>query len=343
MNTKISILVIVIGVLWTSHLKAQKTDSIYHINSNILTGDFKKMVYGVATFKMTGMGTVNVDEYVISSIKSQKLFEIKVKSGWVYYGRLDTSFHKRKLNVVRDGTRKLLDIPQIVEIYPIHNNFWKKLSGSFGMGYEYSKGSDIGKINISGVFKYRKKKTNWKLSWDNHITYEADSIKSSKANSQLSYERDLQRYWSFGSHIANSHNSELGIQQRVSLAALIYRDVLYSNIMRIYLGAGLSGGPEKKYGEETFNNVLNGLFTANWTIYKLSSPEIKLESEIAYLPYLSEESRHRFTVNVYPHIEVVNNFYVGLKYYYELDSNPDDDNNSKTDWGINLNISYSFH
>ena len=40
---------------------SQKTDTIYHINGNILTGEFKKMKYGIASYSMDGMGTINVE------------------------------------------------------------------------------------------------------------------------------------------------------------------------------------------------------------------------------------------------------------------------------------------
>ena len=57
---------------------AQKTDTIVHINGNILTGDFKKMNYGVVTWKMDGMGTIDLEEPKIQTIISSKMFEIKM-------------------------------------------------------------------------------------------------------------------------------------------------------------------------------------------------------------------------------------------------------------------------
>jgi len=44
------------------HLHAQKTDTIVHINGNVLTGDFKRMNYGIVTWKMDGMGTISLEE-----------------------------------------------------------------------------------------------------------------------------------------------------------------------------------------------------------------------------------------------------------------------------------------
>jgi len=47
---------------------AQKTDTIIHINGDVLTGDLKKMAYGVVTWKMDGMGTISLEEVKINTI-----------------------------------------------------------------------------------------------------------------------------------------------------------------------------------------------------------------------------------------------------------------------------------
>ena len=51
----IKFLVIVFSLL-SFAASAQKIDTIYHINGNILTGDVKRLVYGVVSYKMDGMG-----------------------------------------------------------------------------------------------------------------------------------------------------------------------------------------------------------------------------------------------------------------------------------------------
>ncbi len=54
----LQILFVLFTVSLSGHLYAQKTDTIVHINGNVMTGELKKIVYGVATWKMSGMGIV---------------------------------------------------------------------------------------------------------------------------------------------------------------------------------------------------------------------------------------------------------------------------------------------
>ena len=96
-----SIVVLFISIFFLQeNIFAQKTDTIVHVNGDILTGDLKKMIYGVATWKMDGMGTISMEEVKINTIKSKKLFEIKMKSGLIYFGSFDTSHIDRKVYIL---------------------------------------------------------------------------------------------------------------------------------------------------------------------------------------------------------------------------------------------------
>lgn len=54
------ILFIVFFIFLSEEAKAQKIDTIYHTNGNILTGDIKKLNYGVGTWSMQWMETISL-------------------------------------------------------------------------------------------------------------------------------------------------------------------------------------------------------------------------------------------------------------------------------------------
>lgn len=168
---------------------AQKTDTIIHINGNVLTGDLKKLVYGVATWKMDGMGTISIEEPKIKTIKSDKLFEIKMYNGFIYFGSFDTSNIPRMVNIVVTNGRNLVHLEEIVEIYPLRRSFWKRTSGNFSLGANFSKGSNVGNIAFSGNLDYRKRKSYFELSWDDNNTFQADTLSSTKTDVDLAWQR----------------------------------------------------------------------------------------------------------------------------------------------------------
>ena len=202
---------------------AQKTDTIIHINGNVLTGELKKMVYGVATWKMDGMGTISMEEPEINTLKSMKLFEIKMNNGVIYFGSFDTSNVYRKVYILADNERILVSIDDIVEIYPIKRSFWMRTTGNFSLGANFSKGSNVGTVAFSGNLDYRKKKSFFSLTWDDNNTFQGDSLSSTKADIELAWQRILKNKWSVGLSVGATQNTELGYKLKIDLSQSVLR------------------------------------------------------------------------------------------------------------------------
>lgn len=341
---RVSILLLVTTLFVHQFAYAQKIDTIVHINGNILKGDLKKLIYGVATWKMDGMGTINMEEVKINTIKSPKMFEIKMKDGFIYFGSFDTSGIDRKAYIVMTNGRELVDISEIVEIYPIKRNFWMRTSGNFSLGLNYSKGSTVTTVTFSGSLSYRKKRSYWDFTWDDNNTFQADTLSSSKADFSLAWQRLLKNHWSVQLATSMAQNSELGTKRRTGVAILGIRDITYNNWNRFYAGAGLSVNNEVPYGDAEVTNDLLGVITLVWKVYKYTAPKVWLDANVAYLPYFTDPGRNRITFNLNPQVSVIgDDLKVGFTSYYAYDSKPSGDADSSDDYGLNLTITYSFH
>ena len=323
---------------------AQKIDTVYHINGNVLTGDFKKLVYGIVTYKMDGMGTINIETPKINSFKSVKRFDVRLKNGSRYYCSFDSSAYKRKVNMLISSGRKLIDIDDVVQIYPIKKSFWLRTSGNFGLGFNYSKGSDLATINITGRLDYRKRNSSFYFTWDNYDTFQADSLNSTKIDARLGWERFLRSKWSAGTNIGMSQNSELGTKLRLDIAVVGLYDFVFNQWNRLNAAAGMSLQQETPYDESDVTENVVGVFGVTWKVYKLTSPKIWVDSDISFIPYFTTEGRYRTNINLHPKIGLVgNDLKLGFKFYYSYDSEPPTANASKEDWGLNLEVSYYFH
>ena len=323
---------------------AQKTDTIVHINGNVLTGELKKLVYGVATWKMDGMGTISLEEVKINTIQSSKLFEIKMKNDLVYYGSFDTSGMDRKVNILGSHGKALINIAEIVEIYPIKRNFWMRSSGNFSLGANFSKGSNVGTIVFSGNLDYRKRKSYFNLSWDDNNTFQGDTLSATKADIILAWERTLKKKWSTQVALIAAQNSELGTKLRLGINTIGIKDIHYNNWNRLYIGGGLSVSQETPYDDSGVRDDLAGLFTMVWKVYKYTIPKVWVDTDVSFLPYITDPGRYRAVFNLNPKISIINdNFKIGFKFYYNYDSKPATDASSTTDFGMNLELTYSFH
>lgn len=323
---------------------AQKTDTIYHINGNILTGDLKKLTYGVITWKMDGMGTISLETPKVNTIKSNKQFEIILKNGLYYFGSFDTCGINRHVKIVVSNGVEVVKIDDMVEVYPIKMNFWLRTSGTFGLGINFTKGSDIATINFSGDLNYRKRKSSISLAWDDNNTYQSDSLKSTKTDITLSWERLIHKKWSIGTAFGYGQNSELGYKSRLDVSLIGIYNLAYNMWNRLYLAGGLSGQRETPYDTSALSYDLAGLITTVWKVYKYTNPKIWVDASVSYFPYLTNWGRNRITVNLSPKISVISDdLKIGYRFYYTYDNKPTAQSAATTDWGINLEISYSFH
>ncbi len=302
------------------------------------------MVYGVVTWKMDGMGTISLEEVKMRTLKSPKKFEVKLKNGQIYFGSLDTSGFDRKVNIVLTNGRELVDLDDIVEIYPIRRSFWLRTSGNFSLGANYSKGSDVATIVFSGNLTYRKRKSSFYLNWDNNSTIQSDTLSATKADATVSWERMLKKKWSLGTILGINQNSELGTKLRLNFALLGIHDFVYNNWNRFYGGAGLSVQRETPFDSSAISNDLAGIVSVVWKVYKYTNPKVWVDINANYIPYFTSSGRTRLDFNVNPKVSVVNNdLKLGFRIYYTYDSEPTAETGASDDWGFNLEITYSLH
>ncbi len=323
---------------------AQKTDTIIHINGNILTGDLKKMNYGVVTWKMDGMGTISLEEPIINTIISSKIFEIKMDNGRIYFGSFEANDEKRKVNLILINEDIIVDIDDIVEIYPIRNSFFSRLSGNFSLGANYSKGSNVATLAFSGNLDYRKRKSSFGLTWDTNDTYQGDTLSSSKFDITLDWERSLKNNWYSDLSIGVSKNLQLGTERRWNINLSGVKDLAYNEWNRLYVAAGLNVSKEIPVGDGETTDDIAGLFQLKWKVYKLKGGKVWVDADINYLPYLTGDSRNRFNLNLSPQVSIFSNdFKIGLNFYYTYDSRPQNVDASNDDYGLNLQFTYSLH
>ena len=322
---------------------AQKTDTIVHINGNILTGDLKRMVSGVVTWKMDGMGTISMEEPKVNTIISKKQYQIKMETGIIYFGHFEASDLDRRVYVVTEDQKILIPISEIVEIYPSRKSFFLRTSANFSLGLNYTKGSGIATLALAGNIDYRKRRNYYNLEWDSNNIFQVDSLTSRKSDGMFTWQRSLSKGWSTNISVMASQNLELGTKLRASLNVTGIKDIVYNEWNRLYFGLGMNFSQETPFDDSDVTSDAAGLFIVNWKVYRLLNPKIWVDANLSYLPYLTD-NRNRFTFNLNPKVGLFgNNFKIGLSFYYTYDSRPIAQGASNDDYGLNLQITYSYN
>ncbi len=337
------ILLSVLFILIGTTLVAQKTDTVVHVNGNVLLGEIKKLDNGIITFKMDGMGTIKFQLDKVNTFSSMKHFQIVMRHGIQYYGSFDTSGVERRVMLNLINGKKRLRVDNIVEMYPIKKNFWLRTSGVFSLGFNFTKGSNIANLTSSGSINHRNRKSFSQLSWSDNTTIQNDTINSNKTDATFYLQRLLKKKWYAGFNIEASSNSELGYDFRMLSGLSIINYLVQNYHNRLFLSLGGSANREWIKGEDTTIDNLEGLLGFNYHYFKYTDPEVNITTYINTYPNITTSGRWRVNYYIDAKVEVISDFHVGLNFYYNFDSKPVSADASTTDYGITTTISYSFH
>lgn len=325
--------------------KAQKTDTLFHVNGNILLGEIKKMDYGQLTFKMEGMGTILVDVTKIKSLKSDKFFEFTTTYNSIIYGFIDSTNVEGMIRINSGYDSNYVHLYQIIQIYPIKNTFFLRTSGKINVGFNYTKASNIGRFNIDWDLSYRKKGAVFTLAASNVQTFSPnDTLTStSKYDLSLSVEKKVRGIWSWNGNLSGSQNTELGLDLRLKGGLGAVADIIHTNRQRLFTVAGIA--PNLEFAQDQSSNTTNieGQISASYQIYKYNTPEIHLNTRLDFYPSLNTADRYRLDYNLDLNIEVFYNFFIGGKFYFNYDSKPASVDASNSDFGFTTTLGYSFH
>ncbi len=320
----------------------QKTDTVILINGNIITGEIKKFTYGILTYKMDGMGTVNIEVDKISSMKSKKTFEIRLDNGLKYFGSLDTSSFPRLTNIVILNGRIPVRINQIVEIYRLRNKFWARIDGDADLGFSYTKGSNILQFNFSGNLTYRVKKYHIDFSNSTIFTNPNEDSETRNMTTTLSLQRYLARNWYADIALSAETNSELGLDLRLLTLLGVSHDLVSSMRQRLFFTLGANVNREYANGVKEATINYEGLVYVQHKVFRYLIPKLDITTYIGFYPSFSVKDRYRLNFNFNAKLEVISDFYISLSLYDNYDSKPQGENASNNDWGTVLSVGVSF-
>ncbi|MCK5705686.1 MAG: DUF481 domain-containing protein [Cyclobacteriaceae bacterium] len=323
---------------------SQKTDRVLLDNNDWITGEIKKMDYGKVSFKTDAAGTIQIKWDRIYQIISDKYYEIGLGRGVMYYGSLDITKgdEKYKVLVITEEEELVIDMNRIVEITPIKNKFWAKMDGNIDMGYSYTKGSEVKQWNSSFRLDYRPENSITTISANSIFTEQPERDATTKQDVSLSYKYLMKNNLAYTGFTALQQNSELGILLRSSLGVGLSKNWFRSNMQRFITTLGVIINRENASDDTQASINYEGLVRMEYRVFRYRDPEIDVTSYIDFYPSFTIKDRYRTDLDIKVKFEVFNDFYIGFTFYHNLDTKPPESAASKSDWGINSSIGYSF-
>lgn len=335
---------VLLAVFFSFPGHAAKTDVVTLINGNAITGEIKVLDFGALRYSTDSMGTVSIDWEDIVGITSDQNLQIELTNGTKYFGKLRTSDDEFSIRVRTASAEVDLRTQQVVRITPIdeQEKFWQNLDGSFSLGLQTQKSSEVTTSNFN-LDVYRRARTYLVgLKMNSAITDQPSEETKAQQSVEVNYQRFRGNRWFTDWFTRWEKNDEQGISGRNSAGGAFGRYVLQTNRNILSISMGVQAARTSFRGEEESGTEAEGRFEVRYLRRRLV-PEVSMTFTTKIYPLLNDFSQYRAETDLSFKREFFDDLFLDLTIGHSYLSNPPEDiGASKVDYNITTSLGYSF-
>lgn len=335
----VAIVMLCVCLAWRPALAAD-TDTVVLRNGDRLHGEIKGMQYGRLQLSTTSMSTVYVEWDKVAGLVSPNFFEFELTDGSRYYGNLEPA-DAGLLAVALEGQTTALAAGRVVRIRPIKSSFWDRIDGSISLGASYTRSSEIGQGSLTVSIGTRRPAFELSTDFSTTITVQPDQPDKSRTVLSASYLTLLRNRWFIPGTGKLERNNDLGLDLRSSAGGGIGRYLVQTNRSLLGAAGGLVVNRENPVEGDSTTNV-EAFAGATYEYFTYDTPKTSVDVTFLLFPSLSVSGRYRTDVSLSLSREIVKDFTVGVTAYDSYDSKPPAGSSSTHDFGISLNVGWTF-
>jgi len=320
---------------------AQKTDVIVLFNGDKITGEIKEMQTGLLELSTNNLSTVYIEWDKITEIHTDKIFEVELTDGRIFYGSFQPSEKKGMIILKGVTLENELFLIYIIRITPIKESFWDILDGYIKFGISFTKSNRVGELSFGADVIYTTKSQRSELMLNSDFSGSQGNSTSSNNSATYSFNKFLKDKWFWGAIAIGEQNSELGLNLRTTIGAAVGYDIIQTNKNFLNAVAGFTVGKEWYEGESESQNNLTGFISSKYQLFIYETPGITLYSYLNIYPYITNFGRIRINYTLDFDWQIVNNFYWDLSFYVDYDNEPQSIDASTVDYNIATGLKYS--
>jgi Protein of unknown function, DUF481 len=321
----------------------EKVDVITLFNGDRLTGEIKSLEYGRLALETDYMGTVQIEWPDIVRIESPQDFQVEDAEGSLLYGHIVADPEAGYL-AVADGSSatRRVELTQVARLSQSETRLLDRLHGSFSLGFDYAKSSDITTLSGSFNTNYRGPTSSWSLGIDVNSTHDPAQGTIDRDSIQYGYRwlRSGRHFWAGVTSI--ERNEETGIEARLLVGGGFGSYFFRTPQNEVAAVAGIAASREWATGAANSQNSLEGILAVDWRIFDFAAPKTNLAASAVLFPSLTESGRYRTDAKISLRREIVSDFYLDLSLFHAYDTDPPDVAAEKSDYGVITSLGYSF-
>ena len=321
---------------------AAKTDAVLLLNGNTITGEIKSLDFGALRYSTDSMGTVMIDWEDIVSITTKQTLQVEVSDGTRYFGTLDSTDDRFAIKVKSVSGDVDLRTSQIVRMVPIdaEESFWERLDGSFALGFDAEKASDVTTLRTTADVTYRTRQYLVGLQATVNNTTQAEDEARNRTNIRGNYQRFRGNRWFTDWFTGWERHDELGIQSRVSGGGALGRYLVQTNRNQLSVTGGLNITHTSFTGEDSSTETAEGRIQVRY-LHRNLDPEANITFTTNIYPLLEDFGEYRAESELIFRREFVEDLFFDITLSHSYTTDPPTGAN-KTDYTLTTSIGYSW-
>ena len=319
-----------------------RTDIVTLANGDRITGEVARLDRGILQFKTDDAGTLYLEWDKLVSLITTRLVEVTTTDGRTFLGSLGQTATRRSIAVASQGATAQLAMQDVTEINTIGRSFWRKLDGSFDVGFSYTRSSGIAQLNLNTETRYRKPRSQTRLTASFTQTEQRDEDeRDDRGALDASYVRYPWPRWFIAGVGRFETNESLGLELRSQIGAAIGPRVINTNRAELTLGAGIAFNEEQGVDVESTQN-LEALLIVQTSYFTYDRPKTNLDLTMQYYPSLSDPGRERLQLDGAAKREFFKDLFLSVSVFYTLDTRPPNPDADTYDVGVLWSIGWTY-
>ncbi|HXW73864.1 MAG TPA: DUF481 domain-containing protein [Steroidobacteraceae bacterium] len=339
------LLLLVAGVLacalaWS--YSRDKTDVVTLRNGDHISGDIVSLEFGILTLKTDNLSTLSIEWPAVRSLTSKFAFAIERRDGSKYYGVIATSADGADLTIESETGTAHFPMDEVERISRFSPSFWDRITGALSVGFSYTKSSSIqvGSVNFNST--YRSQTMDGSLAFSSNTTKDSSGSTTNRdlLTSGVQFLRQSRNFW--GLLASLERDQSLGIDARLVGGAAVGRRFMQGPYTELTGIAGIVATEEWIVDDPTPKASLEAVLGGSWNVFKFIEPKTRLDLGLYLFPSLTESGRIRSTGNLSLTHKFPHDWTLGLTGYLSYDNRPPEPTAEKSDYGVTLNLGWSF-
>ena len=336
----IAVAAIVAGALlaWGPTAQAAKVDTLTLRNGDRITGEIKTLSRGRLSYGTDDAGTLSVEWDKIARLVSPRRFDIELDSGRHLYGSLLPALSPGLARIAEATDTVTVGILSVVHISLLEKALSERLDGSLDFGLSLARTNNFAQTTVDAAVRYRTQFHLFRFRANSLVIKQDEAEDTQRGSLVLEGARILGGRWYAAAVTGLERNLELGLDLRVSLAALGGRFLAQTNTFLFSAGAGLSGNLENPSTDATWNLEAVGLLDGGYFTYDY--PKTDISGTLTVYQSLTE-SGTRLEFEATAKREIIPDFTLGVSGVDSYDSAPPSDG-THNDWNLQLTVGWTF-